>query len=342
MLRGHATREGTRQLADRFAASTSGFYREAQGLTVSTLGIGSYLGEMDEVADANYEQAFVAALRGGINFLDTSLNYRHQRSEQNIGEALAKSGVAREEVVICTKAGYLVPGAVPLDRIQPVDVFGNMHCMAPAFLDDQLSRSFENLRVECVDVLYLHNPETQLPLGEEEFYRRIHAAFEALESLADAGRIRYYGAAAWNGFRQKSGGGLSLERMVEIAAALRGRDAHRFRFIQLPYNLAMPEALTLRDAAGRNILERAREFGVTVVTSAALLQSRLAQGLPLEVAERLPGLETDAQRAIQFARSAPGVTVALTGMGRPSHVASNLGISKIAPSTTQEYLELFQ
>lgn len=341
MLRGHATEAGTRAYADRFA-SFPGFYREAQGLTVSTLGIGSYLGEMDEVADANYEQAFVAALRGGINFLDTSLNYRHQRSEQNIGAALAKSGVARDEIVICTKAGYLVPGAVPTGKIQPADVFGNMHCLAPAFLEDQISRSFANLGVDCVDVFYLHNPETQLPLGEDEFYARIHAAFEALEGLADDGRIRFYGAATWNGFRQKSGGGLSLERMVDIAAGLRGPGAHRFRFIQLPYSLAMPEALTLRDAAGRNILERARSLGVTVVTSAALLQSRLAQGLPLEVVERLPGFETDAQRAIQFARSAPGITVALTGMGRPSHVASNLGIAKVAPATIDQYLELFR
>jgi aryl-alcohol dehydrogenase-like predicted oxidoreductase len=58
--------------------------------------------------------------------------------------------------------------------------------------------------------------------------------------------------------------------------------------------------------------------------SAALYQSRLAQGLPGEIRSRISGLTTDAQRAIQFARSTPGIGTALVGMKEVGHVEENL------------------
>jgi aryl-alcohol dehydrogenase-like predicted oxidoreductase len=158
--------------------------------------------------------------------------------------------------------------------------------------------------------------------------------------LADAGRIQYYGAATWSGFRESSGG-LSLARLLDIASDLRG-DRHRFRFIQLPFNLAMTEALSLRDADGRNLLDHARMAGITVIASASILQSRLSANLPPVIAERLRGLATDAQRAIQFARSTPGITAALVGMGRAQHVRENLGIANVPPATADEFLDLFK
>jgi aryl-alcohol dehydrogenase-like predicted oxidoreductase len=48
------------------------------------------------------------------------------------------------------------------------------------------------------------------------------------------------------------------------------------------------------------------------------------------VAERLDG-ETRAQQAINFARSAPGVTSALVGTGSPAHVAENVAAGTYEP-----------
>jgi aryl-alcohol dehydrogenase-like predicted oxidoreductase len=345
MLPGHATSSGTSSYANRFSAANShGFYRSAQSLAVSTLGLGSYLGEMNAEADSNYEAAVVTALDSGINFIDTSLNYRNQRSERNIGVAIAESpDLAREHYVICTKAGYLVPGALPPpNKLSSAEIVGDMHSMAPAFLEDQLERSRTNLGLECIDVLYLHNPETQLSyLSEDEFYKRILRAFEKLEALANSGRIQYYGAATWNGFRQQTGG-LSLQRMSDIASSIAGADRHRFRFIQLPFNLAMTEALSQRDADGLNVLDHAKALNITAIASASILQSRLTRGLPPVIIERLKGPSTDAQRAIQFTRSTPGVTTALVGMGRPEHVEENLGITRFPPATPEEFQGLFR
>src|SRR6185295_16712554 len=87
---GFAAAEGTARYAARFPAlEAKKFYRAAQGLTVSSLGLGSYLGNIDDATDAGYRAAVTLALRNGITSLAPSLNSRHQSSERNIGDALA-------------------------------------------------------------------------------------------------------------------------------------------------------------------------------------------------------------------------------------------------------------
>jgi aryl-alcohol dehydrogenase-like predicted oxidoreductase len=43
-----------------------------------------------------------------------------------------------------------------------------------------------------------------------------------------------------------------------------------------------------------------------------------------QLADVITGLDTDAQRALQFVRSSPGVTSALVGMKDSAHVQENL------------------
>ncbi len=342
MTPGFATADATAGFVSRFGASKqSGFYKAFDNLQISSLGLGTYLGNTDEATDRAYTDAVAAAVRGGINFLDTAINYRHQRSERSIGAALAESvrtGEAqRNELVVATKAGFLTPGAVP-DFLKPEDIVRNMHSMQPDFLVDQIDRSRANLGLETIDVFYLHNPETQLSvIVREEFERRIRAAFAKLEELVAAGKIRYYGTATWDGYRRPATArdALDLGRLIEIAQA-EGGAQHHFRFIQLPFNLAMPEAFT------NGVIERAAQAGIAVVASASLLQARLARDLPDALAEKFPGLTTDAQRAIQFTRSAPGILSALVGMSQAAHVAENLQIAAVPPLAGNEYLALFQ
>jgi aryl-alcohol dehydrogenase-like predicted oxidoreductase len=209
--------------------------------------------------------------------------------------------------------------------------------MDPDFLADQIDRSLANLGLDSIDVFYLHNPETQLAhVPREEFDRRIRAAFARLERIAGEGKIHYYGTATWDGYRRPKGArdALSLTRILEIAREEGGAE-HRFRFIQLPVNLAMTEALA------NGVLDEARAANMAVMASASLLQARLARDLPEALAEKLR-LNTDAQRAIQFTRSTPGVTIALVGMSKPVHVAENLQVGTIPPLPEHEYRELYQ
>jgi aryl-alcohol dehydrogenase-like predicted oxidoreductase len=335
MLAHLAGSSGTLRFAARFPApQAAGFYREAQGLTVSSIGIGTYRGEMDDATDRGYVEAVSAALATGVNFIDTSLNYRNQRSEQSIGAALRQAiqagSIQRDEIVVCSKAGYLVPDAVPTGVLQSSDVVGGMHSMAPHFLRDQLERSRRNLALESIDVFYLHNPETQLAyLTGTEFLRRIRQAFEWLELAVSEGRIHYYGTSTWQGYRhrQPSPDALSLEALAGIAHQIAGH-SHHFRFIQMPFNLAMPEAFANR-VNKENVLDVAARLGITVVGSASLFQSRLCRNLPDEIRAQFPGAQTDAQRAIQYVRSTPGIAVALVGMSQPAHVRENLGLATV-------------
>ncbi len=328
-----ATAEGTARYAARFPDHRC-FFREAQGLTVSSLGLGTYLGEPDEQTDRDYVEAARAAFDSGINFFDTSINYRHRQSERALGEALA--GGPRGEFVASTKAGFLTPGAVPT-FLTAADVVGGMHCMAPAFLADQAARSRANLRLDAIDVFYLHNPETQLAhVPRPEFDRRLRAAFVRLEQLVAEGRIRFYGAATWDGFRRPDQ--LDLAAAAALAREV-GGPGHHFRFIQLPFNLGMVEAFTGRP---ESVLEVAAREGITVVASASLLQGRVIGRMPEAVAALLPGLSSDAQRALQFTRSTPGIAVALAGMRRAAHVLDNVGLAAVPPATPEQYLRFFE
>src|SRR5438552_8866301 len=216
-----ATKEGTTRYAQKFAGrAAEGHFRETHRLVLSSVGIGTYLGKPDAKSDEGYTAAAVTTVESGINVIDDAINYRYQRSERSIGAAirqLAAKGFDRDEIIVCTKGGYLTPdGAMPADPneyffreyIQPgifsaKDIAAGSHCMTPKFLKNQLGRSLKNLGVECVDVYYLHNPETQLAeVPKEEFLNRIREAFTFLESAVEAGEIQYYGVATWNGFRQ--------------------------------------------------------------------------------------------------------------------------------------------
>jgi len=314
---------------------------------VSSLGLGTYLGEADEATDDGYAAALRAALGGGINLIDTASNYRHQRSERVIGKVLAEGTVRREQVVVCSKAGFIVSleardQHLRTGLIRPGEIVGDWHCMAPVYLAHQLERSLENLGLEAVDVYYLHNPETQqAELSREEFYRRLRGAFELLERQAGQGRIGAYGVATWSGLRVPPDAGeyLDLNRMVATAREVAG-EGHHFRFVQMPYNLAMPEAYTLLNQTVEkppyvSTLNAAFRLGLQVIASASLMNGRL-QHLPEDgrahVQGFLPAAATDVELALQFVRSTSGVLAGLVGMARPEHVAENLRAAAVAPA----------
>jgi len=359
-----ATREGTTRYADKFRGhAADGHFRQVRELAFSSIGIGTYLGQPNESTDSGYAAAIVAAVESGINVIDSAINYRLQRSERSAGTALkvlAHKGFTRDEIVVCTKGGYLTPdGSMPQDPnryffeeyihrgiFTAKDIAAGCHCMTPRFLENQLVRSLKNLGVDCVDVYYLHNPETQLgDISQADFLKRVREAFVFLESVADRGRIQFYGMATWNGFRQQKGARdlMQLGEIEAIAKDIAG-DKHRFRFVQLPFNLAMTEALTLgnQSIAGkeRTVMEAADELGIALIASASLLQGQVAQNLPQFVAEAL-GLENDAERALQFVRSAPGITAALVGMSRTAHVEANGRLVTVPPAGVDEFSKLF-
>ncbi|HKP38525.1 MAG TPA: aldo/keto reductase [Pyrinomonadaceae bacterium] len=362
---GCATPDGTEKYRSRFAQAAAGHFRRAESLAWSSIGVGTYLGRPDEETDRRYADAVVRAVELGANVVDTAANYRFQRSERSISAALSElraRGFAREEIVVCTKGGYLpFDSAPPRDVRQYVeenfikpgiagwdDIAGGAHCMTPKYLENQLQQSLRNMDLDCVDVYYVHNPESQLSaVPQAEFWKRLRTAFEFLEKAVAEGKTKNYGVATWSGFRSNPDARdhHSLETMVELARELAGNE-HHFRFIQLPLNLAMPEALVFQNQklAGKYVtpLEAAQALGVTAVASGSIMQGQIARGLPEAIRQAMGSLATDAQTGIQFVRSAPGITTALIGMSRVPHVEENLQLVEVEPAPAENLMSLFK
>jgi len=366
VITGFATAKGTAAYRARLAPhGADGHFRSWEGFLISSVGLGTYLGGDDAATDRAYRDTVARSLQLGVNVIDSAINYRHQRSERSVGAALRSQidagSLSRDEVVLSTKGGFIpFDGGVPADRdayllenyvrsrvLEPRDVVGGCHCMTPRYLADQLEKSRANLGVETIDVYYLHNPEMQLSEVDRPTFRgRMRAAFQFLEGAVGEGRIRCYGTATWNGFRQPPSAPdfLSLPELHRLASEVAG-DAHHFRVVQLPYNLAMTEAFTRANqpmgADTVSVLEAARRLGIYVMTSASIYQGQLTRNLPPVIHEFLPGLRTDAQRALQFVRSTPGVGTALVGMKQAAHVEDNAELGSVPPLSWEEFRKLF-
>jgi aryl-alcohol dehydrogenase-like predicted oxidoreductase len=348
-----ATTLGTRRFAERAPARDEDFVSSLpRKLVTSALGLGTYLGDCTDEDDAAYSAVVHSALAAGINLFDTAINYRCQRSERALGralvEAIASGDVRRDELIVCSKGGYVALNGQPptsrdeYDRFLETELYATGivardelvrggHSISPGFLSYQLARSRENLGLRAIDVYYLHNPEEQLlAVDRATFLGRVRAAFELLEARAESGEIAGYGCATWTGFRvapdQRQH--LALAELVALARDI-GGTTHHFRAIQLPVSLAMPEAARLpTQPLGRKLvplLEAADALGIGVVASAPLMQGKLTAGLPEEMHALFPGCSTDAQRALRFAASLPGVNAVLAGMRSQAHLDENLG-----------------
>jgi len=210
-LDGYATEIGTDKYSKRnrdevVAEHFKKFY--FNDLTVSTIGLGTYIGPPDDITDFYmYNAVKHCVLSGGVNLIDTAINYRYMKSERAVGKALktlcSKYDYDRSELIICSKVGYVPEDAesgkkshafvqhlVEEDKISIEDIIFDdkkrpVHCMHPAYLKEQLNFSLNNLGLNTIDVMYLHNVvESQgAVLPKENFEKRLAKAFEFMVSI---------------------------------------------------------------------------------------------------------------------------------------------------------------
>src|SRR5262249_3065537 len=153
-----------------------------------------------------------------------------------------------------------------------------------------------------------------------------------------SGRIAAWGLATWEGLRvpPEHPEHLSLDETLAAAKDVAG-GGHHFRAVQLPTNLAMAQGVVYRSQETGGVrkpaLEAAEGRNLAAFGSASLLQGRLAgYDFPEEVAEAFPGAGTSLLQALQFARSAPGITAALVGVSDPEHAAEDFALARVPPA----------
>ena len=187
------------------------------GHDVSEIGFGAWAigGSWGDVSASDAKQAVHAALDAGMTFIDTADVYGDGRSERIIAEVLKERGGTRP--FVATKAGR---------RLSPHVAAGFTQENLTAFVD----RSRENLQMECLDLVQLHCPPSEV------FYQP--DVFDIMEGLVQDGKIKGYG--------------VSVEKVEE---ALKAIEYPGVMSVQIIYNIfrQRPAGLFFREAKARNI-----------------------------------------------------------------------------------------
>lgn len=155
------------------------------GHKVSEIGFGAWAigAAWGEVNDEEALAALHAALDTGVTFIDTADVYGDGHSERLIAKVMHERG--GERPFIATKAGRRLPE-------QSVEGYSSEN------LNAWIERSLKNLQTECLDLVQLHCPPTDLYYHPE--------VFERLDRLVEQGKIRNYG--------------VSVERIEEALKAI--------------------------------------------------------------------------------------------------------------------------
>jgi aryl-alcohol dehydrogenase-like predicted oxidoreductase len=337
---------------------------------MSSLGVGTRRGDPGGSDDLAYRSVLDRAVELGLNVIDTSISYRMQSSERNVGAGLARAiregRVARDEVVVVTKGGYLtvdptlVRTRADIQRYLIatyvetglVDVDGlvnGSHCLDTAFIRDQIERSRRNLGLATIDLYMLEDPELHLlSKGPTVFRQKLCEAVEVLEEAVRCDHIAAYGFSTWSGlfvpYTEK--GHLSITELFEVALDVGGAENH-FRAISFPFSVAMGEAVGLPSQFGggarpAGVLEMLEGTGVAALTSAPLVRGRAARARFSDaLRDALAPARTPAQIALQLARSTPGVTTTLCGMRALDHLEENAAVARHAPASADVIERLF-
>lgn len=368
LLHGYATSAGTKKYVEYAIqrGKPSSHFRIFDGLYLSSIGMGTYLGQLTAEDDKAMENAVYESIKSGaVNVIDTAINYRAMKSEKSVGRALLrlkKDGIiSRDEVFICTKNGYITNDGdypsidvmeymqkmfISTDLIKAHDISSGYNVLNPNYIERCIDKSLMNMHIETIDLVYIHNSfeSWHEDVSMEEFMQMLAKVFEVYEKYRSNTKIRYYGMATWTCFRvsQDNKEYLSLEEVVKLAENIGGRQ-HGFRFIQLPYNLAYSEALLLKNqivGSERNltILEAANRLNIKVFTSIPLFQSRL---LRAQIPDYM-GLTDQVAKLVQVIRSSPSVIAPLIGYKKPEHVEQNLMLANIPPLNDIEFKKAVQ
>ncbi len=367
MIEGYATPEGTSRYAI-YGVSKKGLppahFHKFDGLHLSSIGMGTYLGGLTKEDDIAMENAvYESAMSGAINVIDSAINYRAMRSERSIGRALlflaSEGKISRDQLFISTKNGYITndgdfPNIDVIEYLQRMyiaagvitadDISSGYNVMNPNYLAKCIDKSLANMHLSTIDLVYIHNAfeSWHKDVDRKMFAEMLARVFELYEKYRKAGKLRYYGMATWTCFRAPEGEKehFTLEDAVRIAHQVGGH-SHGFRFIQLPYNLAYSEALLLKNQsvtgsdAMMTILEAAGKLGIGVFTSAPLFQGRLLQAQIPDYA----GITDKVPKLVQLMRSSPSVVASLLGQKKPKHVQENIKIASIPPLTKEEFAQ---
>ncbi len=300
-------------------------YRELgrTGWRVSEVSFGAWAigGSWGAVDDRESIAALHRALDLGVNFIDTADVYGDGHSERLIAGVLKERG---EKVIVATKAGR---------RLEPHTADGYTAANLTRFVE----RSLRNLDTDCLDLVQLHCPPTEV------YYRP--EVFDAMDDLVRAGKVRYYG--------------VSVEKVEE---ALKAIEYPNVQTVQIIFNMFRhrPAELFFAQAQQRKVGILARvPLASGLLTGKMTPQSAFApddhrtfnrNGEVFDMGETFSGVDfstgleaveelrplvppgaTMAQFALRWILMFDAVSCIIPGARRPAQAEDNIRASELPP-----------
>ncbi|NUB45499.1 aldo/keto reductase [Fertoebacter nigrum] len=308
------------------------------GRDTSSIGFGAWAigGSWGDVSEADAKATLHAALDAGMTFIDTADVYGDGRSEQIIRAVLAERPGPRP--FVATKAGR---------RLSPHNADGYTAANLEGFID----RSLKNLGVDCLDLVQLHCPPTEV------YYRP--EVFGALDDLVAQGKLAAYG--------------VSVEKVEE---GLKAMAFANVQSVQIIYNIfrQRPEDLFFAEAARRNVAVIVRvplasgmltgKMSASTAFAAddhrafnrhgeAFDKGETFSGVPYDVAlaavdelrALVPEGATLAQFALRWILMQPAVSVVIPGARNPAQASANAAADALAalpPATMAALKALYE
>lgn len=340
MIKGYADLKGTieyfknKQKSDNWIVKTDRF-------CYSKLGLGTYIGDFSEEHSKFFRESIAYALLNGVNFIDTSINYRGMISERDIGFVLTKliegNILKRNQMIISSKAG-IIPGdgeimLRPINYMQEKllntiildkeDVYMEdtlWLTMNPKYFEYAIDISRKHLNLETIDIYYMHELELSMKhYGAEKFYKKLKDIVIAYENMVDEGKIREYGMATWDAFQldPKDEKYISLEKVMEVVQSVRAN--HHFKHLMVPINLKNRLCVENKNQKYKDdvltIVECAKKYNIEIHISGPLGQGEAKDYL-------------DVKEYIRYLVEKSGCNSYFIGTKNTNHLKENIEITK--------------
>lgn len=304
------------------------------GLKLPVVSFGLWHNFGDTGNYGNMKKMLFTAFDNGITHFDLANNYGPApgSAEQNFGKILKEDlGMYRDELIISTKAGYLMWDG-------PYGDWGSKK-----YLVASLNQSLKRMGLEYVDIFYHHRMDPQTPLEETML---------ALDGIVKSGKALYAGLSNYDGVTMKKAAAILTELKCPFII-----NQNRYSILD-------------RTIESNGLKQAAAETGKGIITfsplAQGLLTNRYLNGIPADSRVRTDGrfLQADkltestvaglrklnemaaqrgqslAQMALNWILKDDVVTSVLVGASRPEQLLDNIKIIHRAPFDAAELKQI--
>ncbi len=148
------------------------------GLQLSALSFGSWITFANQIKDGTSDRLMDIAYDAGVNFFDNAEVYAAGKSEEVMGQILAKKQWPRDTYTVSSKVFFGAGGKLPTQR--------GLH---RKHVVEACEAALKRLQTDYLDLYFCHRPDKETPIEETVF---------TMHNLIQQGKILYWGTSEWS------------------------------------------------------------------------------------------------------------------------------------------------